>query len=487
MKNLISNTLILGLSSILTMSCAQKGAPGQISGERNGFTTSSAPGSNARDVSPGNPAGSAVGGTSRGTLDGGGGNGINGKPIESYRVNIRDLPEYKKFVEPFLKAYKQSMAFQMPLMIEAVLNKNWYFVPVSLDKVPQKILGAPFHTDQIAVQNLSEVYVDTSNYRGDEISKADLIFHEIAMGLRLLRFASPYNQCVAENGPSRLYQQNDQTSPPMPYPCAIYNKAGDARKIELTDADYESVRLAAKAMQDARDAMIKAQDEDVKSSNHCVAGECPVLVLQRDLNRKLRDLGFNTPVIQFYEEPPQFTHIKTPELAKIWNAQSMIFGKNPDFRLISFDDKDTGQECSLDLTIILGKQDGLQGVSAKIKVGKVEIEFDNNNGGFDSIYLQPTSKYSDLLSKIKGTEIHDQVHVIRIDQGLPKENKDTAFSAKLITYFDSRDKLIGFAVEQNALVGTPMASSGGTNYDYRFYPLDSSNPRAINGFCRAVQ
>lgn len=276
MKNPFLNTLIIGLTVLLVSACAQKGAPGRFAdGEPGAKSGDSAP----TDPSHGAPSGAAGGEARRGTLDGGGGNGINGKPIESYRVNIRELPEYKKFVEPLMVFLGYSWSDPLYARLNTVIDKNWYFVPVPLDQVPETVLGAPFRTDQIAVQNLREVYVNIQNYGSDEVAKADLIFHELAMGLRLFRFASGYQQCMA--GKPKDHPANIDARLPDPQGCQNFDKNEVPKPIKLTKSDYEAVRVISKTLQETRDAMkiSHAKDlENIKAGrlSGCDDGRCPL-------------------------------------------------------------------------------------------------------------------------------------------------------------------------------------------------------------------
>jgi hypothetical protein len=147
---------------------------------------------------------------------GGGGNGINGKPIESYAQDITSLPEYKQYIQPILAKLDTKIPALANDMRYLERNKNAYFVPVELLKMPEWIIGVYFETDQLALQTESELWVDSILYNRmrNQKDKATLLLHEMVMGLILLE-KNAFVEC---------------------------GRYGDCRRSRLFYEDYENVR-----------------------------------------------------------------------------------------------------------------------------------------------------------------------------------------------------------------------------------------------------
>ena len=139
--------------------------------------------------------------------DGGGGNGINGLPLESYIVNVRDLPEYQQQVQPVMDRLK-SILPSLETKLQTVLDeKSFYFVPVELARIPSKVIGVSFRTDQMALQTEYAVWIDSNLYNSSRKlrPKATLLIHELVMALRLEEVSTStecniwyYNRCRSE-------------------------------------------------------------------------------------------------------------------------------------------------------------------------------------------------------------------------------------------------------------------------------------------------
>lgn len=153
--------------------------------------TSPNPGSNM----PEPPASSSVGGLD----DGGGGNGVNGKPLESYIVSFKDLPEVQEFVAPLIEELRQNAPLLARDMTYLIHERSWYIIPVKLDQISKANIGTFFKTDQLALQSASDVWVDKNLYsQMDTQAKARLLVHELLMGVRILEQLSNREKCFAE-------------------------------------------------------------------------------------------------------------------------------------------------------------------------------------------------------------------------------------------------------------------------------------------------
>lgn len=146
----------------------------------------------------------------RGTIDGGGANGLNSKIIESYKVSSDSLPQ-SKYISPFLKFLRKStfngkINFNMSsyeMAIENILKKKmWYLVPVEdgIENLGKQVHGIPFITDQFAIQTKNEVFINKNVYdqmTGDlSLEREKLVLHEIFMGLKVLLKQDFYTQCL---------------------------------------------------------------------------------------------------------------------------------------------------------------------------------------------------------------------------------------------------------------------------------------------------
>lgn len=119
--------------------------------------------------------------------EGGGGNTINGRPIEAYIGDITKYASYKKTIVPILKKIdSQIPGFADDL--KRALKKTWYFVPVKLNTLPASVTGLQFASDQTVIQLNRSVWV--SRFEFDAFTPADqalLVLHELVMGVFMSR------------------------------------------------------------------------------------------------------------------------------------------------------------------------------------------------------------------------------------------------------------------------------------------------------------
>jgi hypothetical protein len=140
---------------------------------------------------------------SGGTADVGGGNMINGRPIESYRVDPTKLEAYVKILKPKFKAMSQDNDKKESTEKDSEWyffnSKNWYIAPINLKTLDNKTIGLSFSSDntqQLAVQTAKEIWIDQRLW--DQLSLQDqamLIAHEYLMMIYLLKFESGISIC----------------------------------------------------------------------------------------------------------------------------------------------------------------------------------------------------------------------------------------------------------------------------------------------------
>jgi hypothetical protein len=191
-----------------------------------------------------------------GGMDAGGGNGLKGRPLESYRVEIFVLPKLNlRLLDLLQKLEIKHEALAGDLMY-IWKERNWYLVPVELEKLRAAKVGTYFGTDQIALQNLREVWINSEFFEKMNIStQIQLLVHEAVMGIRLLEFANSFNHCVLEKSNQLLPKYREQNGAGVyseqKKHCAKKYKdnvldqlTGDLarKKIKLSDEDYMSIR-----------------------------------------------------------------------------------------------------------------------------------------------------------------------------------------------------------------------------------------------------
>lgn len=140
-----------------------------------------------------------IGDLEYGGIDGGGGNGIEGKPLESYQISLADIEEFDTHIIPMIESLKRSFPELASDMVYLSKERLWYFVPVALNKIPSFKIGTFFQTDQIAIQSRSEIWVDERLYlKMDTESRVQLLVHELLMGVKILEASSSLEKCFVE-------------------------------------------------------------------------------------------------------------------------------------------------------------------------------------------------------------------------------------------------------------------------------------------------
>jgi len=199
-----------------------------------GQSTSSSPQapSNSQDRST-PQAGTPSPSTAQGTADSGGGNTFQGKPLESYKVQVQELDAYKKFIVPIVNSESLKGTRIGNAIKSIVENKIWYLIPSELKQLPSEKIGSAVGSEQAALQDFKQVWINSLIFEKMKNSEqATLIVHEIMMGLKLLKMDSARNECTAHKGmPSDDLQD-------------CYNQLDKPRgkPSDLTESDYAQVR-----------------------------------------------------------------------------------------------------------------------------------------------------------------------------------------------------------------------------------------------------
>lgn len=136
----------------------------------------------------------------------GGGNGLLGKPLESYTRALPSLPEYRSVVEPVLAVVEKKLPEFAADLRAAVNGKSWFFVPATLPRLRPNEIGVFFPTDQLALQTRYSVWINDNLYKWNrERENGTLLLHELVISLKLrgsfeclLHYS--YRSCVLSQG-----------------------------------------------------------------------------------------------------------------------------------------------------------------------------------------------------------------------------------------------------------------------------------------------
>jgi hypothetical protein len=199
---------------------------------------------------------------SQGTVDGGGGAGINGKPIESFQQKLMDksvFPEFEDYILPVLKDVARiypppnSIDYFGSIAGHLIKNRSWYLVPIELKQIPNAKMGIPFSTDQWAYQTAGSIWISSLHYTGNAKDKATILLHEILVGIKILRHLSDHEQCLAMRGEEE--------------PCARQDREPFHKEIKLTTQDYDQVRSVATWLLENHATMTGEQFAEIMHNN----------------------------------------------------------------------------------------------------------------------------------------------------------------------------------------------------------------------------
>jgi hypothetical protein len=182
---------------------------------------------------------------------GGGGNGLDGKPLESFRVDLSQQPAYQLVQKNVIN----KLIIRFPKLAADLLHvaeeRAWYLIPTELRNLPAARIGVSFKTDQIALQKLKEIWVNDLLFsKMVPHEQETLVLHELIMGVRLLEFTNLLDQCLVNISVMRLTPENETKYKDARRECfKKYRNASDVgdtiglgKDIKLEDYDYETIR-----------------------------------------------------------------------------------------------------------------------------------------------------------------------------------------------------------------------------------------------------
>lgn len=204
-------------------------------------------GPNGAPQAPQSPAQGPFAGN--GTFTSGGGNGINGRAVETYQVNIETLPEYKHHILPILRRMSQGRPDVFIVYLDwAVRQKAWYFVPVELAGLPRERIQLAFQSDQLALHAETEIFIHEPSYRArSSEERAALLLHEMVMAAKLLMKKSARVQCEALSKGTDLDACHDIANLKS---AAATEPAGDVHR--LGGVDHAEVRTMTSFLRDVK-------------------------------------------------------------------------------------------------------------------------------------------------------------------------------------------------------------------------------------------
>ena len=188
-----------------------------------------------------------------GTMSIGGGNGVDGKVMESYVKKIEEFREYKRHVIPVLRRMKQVKPDPLVAYLEWVArNKSWYFVPWDLEKLPKEKVQLHFGSGQYGIHTEQEIYVHKPTYEAmNPADRAFFLLHEMVMGAKHLMKKDPLTQCRLL---TRLTQQRACNDPKMMEILKASGVSTEGAKAgsSLSGLDHENVRAMNIWLMDAK-------------------------------------------------------------------------------------------------------------------------------------------------------------------------------------------------------------------------------------------
>lgn len=194
--------------------------------------------------------------------DAGGGNLIQGKPIESYAIDVSKMPEMNMALE----LAKQISDSEFPTEglkeeVEHIIkSKIWYLVPLKLPTLLNSTVGTPFAIEQGALQDFDEVWIEKDAFIKMAVEeRVHLLVHEIFMGLKIFARESFYKQCRV----SKSFNNSDTMEE-----CIELKRFTVRRALDLTPLDYADVRKAAKITLENKEVLTKMAQRKIHGDEY---------------------------------------------------------------------------------------------------------------------------------------------------------------------------------------------------------------------------
>jgi hypothetical protein len=183
----------------------------------------------------------------KGTSDSGGGTGFNGLVMESYLVDIEQLPGFQQVVLPIFQNIQSdgqaSSEDKIKSLKSLTRSKSWYLIPGPIQNVNVESLGVSFSgVDLIAVQRHREIWIDREKFNlMSTKQQGEILLHEIIMQVYFWKFYTFKELCevgftsTSKSSTSLTCEQITESMnslmPPVP-------------RAPLTDEDNMNIRSA---------------------------------------------------------------------------------------------------------------------------------------------------------------------------------------------------------------------------------------------------
>ncbi|MFS4458521.1 hypothetical protein [Bdellovibrio sp. HCB2-146] len=211
--------LLIGLIILIGAGCTQQKTAGT---NGNPSDPTSVPQGPASPGGNGNPT------QSNGTGHSGGGNGLDGVALENHKFKVSELAVYKKTIEPLLEELRNTIP-DLASDLEGVFKKKiWHMVDQKLSTISSENLSVAFATEQLALQNIYEVWIDKKSFeKMSEEAQETLLIHEAFMGIKISR-SIEYKKKLNPN-----YLDGFER---------IKNKLEGKNILQIDSVDYEQIR-----------------------------------------------------------------------------------------------------------------------------------------------------------------------------------------------------------------------------------------------------
>lgn len=186
-----------------------------------------------------------------GGVDSGGGNGLEGRMLESYKKPVQEVPAFADKVLPVILNLARVYPRLASDLWHIARERSWYFIPGRLDRLPSHRIGVSLKTDQYALQNRKEIWLDEilfDEMRSDD-ERAKLILHELVMGVRMMAFQDPLDECLSSvalgslgPGSAEFYRKQRQACFQRAESLQSGSSLLSPKKIEISNEDYMAIR-----------------------------------------------------------------------------------------------------------------------------------------------------------------------------------------------------------------------------------------------------
>lgn len=189
----------------------------------------------------------------QGGIDSGGGNGIDGRLLESFIQDPQaDLGPTSTWVKSLLDRINKIYPPLAADFAHILHDRDWYFLPVKLKCLKAASIDVYVNDvdlDQFALQNSKEIYFDDSLFKqATEDNRERVVLHEMVMGVMIMQFTDTYDHCMAQasefllTDKSKYNSASNKCSSTYQLASLFPINKGLVSHIRLSNDDYHAVR-----------------------------------------------------------------------------------------------------------------------------------------------------------------------------------------------------------------------------------------------------